>query len=103
MPHMLRAFLVSSRGSTAMPSPVLDTLISSGSVKASSPLGPFTLTIWPSTTACTLAGTGTGRLPVRDMALVPLSATAGSPQSEHVAQDLAAHLLLARPRIGHHA
>ncbi len=47
MPHMERAILVSSSGATSMPSAVFSTLILSGTVKESSPFGPFTLTVSP--------------------------------------------------------
>ena len=67
MPHMARAFLVSSRGVTSMPSAVFSTLISSGTVNDSSPLAPLTLTVWPSTVAVTSDGTGTGFFPMRDI------------------------------------
>src|SRR3989337_1781904 len=50
-----------------MPSAVFSTLISSGRVKESSPLGPLVLTVWPLTVAVTLAGTATGFLPRRDI------------------------------------
>ncbi len=78
MPHMLRAILVSSTGVTSMPSSVLATLISSGTVKESSPLGPFILTVWPVTVAVTLDGTGTGSLPMRDMGVQNLRKSSGA-------------------------
>ncbi len=73
MPHIERAFLVSSRGVTSMPSAVFSTLISSGIVKESSPLAPFTLTVWPETVTVTFDGTGTGFFPMRDMGRCPQS------------------------------
>src|SRR6185503_17861182 len=104
MPHMLRARLVSSRGDTATPAAVFSPLISSGSVTDSSPLGPLTFTVCPSTAACTLAGTGTGRFPMRDMArFSSFNGRRGQRRSEYVTQDLAADLLLAGACIRHHA
>ena len=58
MPHMARACLVSSRGDTSMPAAVFSTLICSGQVKQSSPLGPFIVTVWPATVAVTPDGIG---------------------------------------------
>ena len=62
-----------------MPSAVFSTLISSGSVKESSPLAPYIFTVWPLTVAVTAAGTGTGFFPMRDMVVVlALPAGAGA-------------------------
>src|SRR5262249_52129199 len=41
-------------------------------VRVSSPLGPLTLTVWPWISAVTPPGSGTGFLPIRDMAPPPL-------------------------------
>src|SRR5262245_42794683 len=93
MPHMARDCFVSSRGATSMPAAVFSTLICSGQVKLSSPLGPFIVTFWPATVAVTPDGTTTGFLPMRDIGW-PL---------EDVTEDFAAHVFLASARIRHHA
>src|SRR5215207_2586390 len=90
---MARDRLVSSRGATSTPAAVLSTLISSGHVKLNSPLGPFIVTFWPATVAVTPDGITTGFLPMRDIGSF----------LEHVAENLAAHVLFAGPRVGHHA
>src|SRR5690348_2942214 len=67
---------------------------SSTSVTLSSPFGPFTFTIFPSIVAVTPFGSGTGLLPMRDISLS---------RSEHVAEDFAADVFLARRGVRHHA
>src|SRR5262245_1015124 len=95
---MARARLVSARGSilTSLPSTLAPT--SSCSTSESAPLGPFTLTTWPSTLAVTPEGIATGFFPTRDMAVDPLPSG-----SEHRAEDFSAHVVVAGVVIGHHA
>src|SRR5262245_19300262 len=95
IPHMARACFVSWARLTSMPSAPLATLIGSGQVNDSSPLGPFMVTFWPATVAVTPEGTATGFLPIRDI-LSPSSLRPIQACSEHAAQDLAADVLLAR-------
>src|SRR5688572_12005619 len=104
MPHMARAVFDSSTGLTSTPAAVLATLIWSGQVNASSPFGPLMVTFWPATVAVTPAGTATGFLPIRDMIGPPtFFSFCPDQRSEHAAEHLAAHVLLAGPRIRHHA
>src|SRR5262245_14566261 len=95
---MARARLVSARGSilTSLPSTLAPT--SSCSTSESAPLGPFTLTTWPSTLAVTPEGIATGFFPTRDMAVDPLPSG-----SEHRAEDFPAYIIVAGVVIGHHA
>src|SRR4051812_33604805 len=65
-----------------------------GSLCASSPFGPFTFTVLPSTVTVTPAGIETGILPIRDMSLSPL------PDDGH---ELAAGARLPRLSVGHQA
>src|SRR5687768_15167691 len=81
MPHIARACWVSSRGDTSTPAVVFSTLICSGQVKLSSPLGPFMLTFWPATVAVTPDGIATGLLPMRDIALPHCAVVAHRPQN----------------------
>src|SRR5262249_44394437 len=67
MPHFERAALLSLRAFTATELFSTATAMSSAAVKESSPLGPFTFTVWPETEAVTPLGTGTGFLPMRDI------------------------------------
>jgi hypothetical protein len=58
----------SSLGRSTVSVAPLCAIFSSGlKLRESSPLGPFTRTVEPSTVTCTLPGTSTGRLPIRDM------------------------------------
>src|SRR5438876_8706836 len=67
------------------------TVISRGMTRLSSPRGPLTRTVAPSMASSTFAGTGIGRLPMRDMlAHLP-----------DIAEDLAAHLALPCLLAGH--
>src|SRR5215213_5616809 len=59
------------------------------------PFGPFILTVCPSTVAVTPDGTGTGRLPIRDMMLIP--------SSEHREENFAAHVGVARLVVSHNS
>src|SRR5258708_7567294 len=62
-------------------------------VTCSSPFGPFTFTVLPSTVAVTPVGSATGFLPIRDIMR----------SLEHLAENFAAHVLLAGMGVGHHA
>src|SRR5512134_2092508 len=69
------------------------TAISRGRVRRSSPFGPFTAMVAPSTVTATPAGMATGRLPMRDMA-------ASLPDD---GDELAAEVGRARLPVGHQA
>src|SRR5919202_3599393 len=99
-PHMARPRLSSWRGATVTPSAPDSTVTSSTSVSDSSPFGPFTRTVCPSTVAVTPLGSATGFFPIRDM--LP-TVPSRPPGSEDPAEHLAAHVLLARLGVGHHA
>src|SRR5665213_2733788 len=89
-PHMARARVESSRGANERtPSSCLITL-SSLTVQESSPLGPFTDTLWPSRATMTPAGMEIAFLPIRDISI-------------HLAQDFAADISVARGGVGHDA
>src|SRR5579862_6907762 len=96
VPHSARASLVSLRGSTLTPSAPTLTRTSPCSTSCMAPLGPFTLTVWPSTLAVTPEGTATGFFPTRDMACSSVSL-------EYRAEDLPAHIGVAGIVVGHHA
>src|SRR5471030_1190523 len=87
-PHMARALVDSSRGvKERAPSSCLTT-ISSLTVHESSPLGPFTDTLWPSRTTVTPAGIEIAFLPILDISI-------------HPAEDFAADIGVARGGVGH--
>src|SRR5262249_59876570 len=96
---------VAPRGFTSTPPRPFSTRTPPGQVKARSPWGPFTFTVRPSPAAVTPAGTTPGFLPIRDIAYsIPARQLPACPApSKHVAEDLAAHIFLARPRVRHHA
>src|SRR5262245_53983365 len=100
---MARARLVSARGSTVT-SP-LSTLASTSLCNTSdiAPLGPLTLTVWPSTTAVTPDGMATGFFPTRDMAQSKGWLKSEGCGLEDRAEDLSAHIVVACVVIGHHA
>src|SRR5690349_2744836 len=93
MPHMASAPSISRCGVNVTPSSPTLASTSGTSVTFSSPFGPFTLTVLPSTVAVTPFGNATGFLPIRDIMR----------SLEHLAEDFAAHILLASVRVGHHA
>src|SRR5262245_8826269 len=95
---MARARLLSLRGSTLTSFLFTLASTSSCSTSESAPFGPFTLTIWPSTLAVTPAGMATGFFPTRDMTSIRCLRS-----SEHRADNLSAHIVVARVVIGHHA
>src|SRR5258707_3171321 len=66
------------------------TSISSATVQESWPLGPFTVTVWPSSVTVTPLGTATAFFPIRDILVDP-------------AEDFAAHVRVTRGRVGHDA
>ena len=61
----------SGRATASEPSSAFSTLIPPASVWLSVPFGPFTVTVSPSICTSTPDGTGTGILPMRDMAVLP--------------------------------
>ncbi len=81
-PHMARPRWLSSRGASVSSPSAWLTATSSATVQASWPLGPFTVTVWPSTVMVTPDGMETGFLPIRDISIDP-------------AKDFAAHVLFA--------
>src|SRR3712207_2710713 len=58
----------SGRDTSSVPSSERSIVIGAGTVCDRVPLGPFTVTAWPSRVISTPAGTGIGRRPMRDMA-----------------------------------
>src|ERR1700704_1533657 len=109
---MARARLVSTRGSTLISAPSTLATTSPWSTSETAPLGPFTLTTWPSTLAVTPEGTATGFFPTRDMILFhwhptrTISRSSYRPvrfKSEDRAEDFSAHIIVARIVIRHHA
>src|SRR5688572_19552053 len=87
-PHIARARWVSSRMDRVSPSASWLTTISSATVQASWPLGPFTVTCWPSTVTVTPLCTGMGFFPIRDISVDP-------------AEHFAANVLVARGGVAH--
>src|SRR5690606_2864137 len=73
------------------PSSSRSTLIGSTTVCDRVPLGPFTVTVWPSMVTSTPAGTVTGSFPMRDMSSTP---------SPDVGEDFPAHAVLLRLLVG---
>src|SRR5665213_1017968 len=70
-PHMAWARVVSSRLESTMVSPSRVGTTSSVRVQASWPLGPLTVTVWPSIVTWTPLGTSMGFLPIRDISVDP--------------------------------
>src|SRR5690348_9771128 len=68
-PCSARCVLLSEARTTFSTPSVRSTVMPSGTVCSSSPLGPFTLTLLPLIVTVTVAGTGTGRRPIRDIFL----------------------------------
>src|SRR5215471_6837087 len=89
VPHMARARLVSARGSTLTSLPSTLAATSPRSTSESAPLGPFTLTVCPSTLAVTPDGIATGFFPTRDMVIRSVAR-----RSEHRAEDFSAHVVV---------
>src|SRR4029453_8555526 len=81
----------SGRLTSTSPFPPRVTLIGAGARCSRVPLGPRTLTSWPSTVTSTPDGMGTGSLPMRDTSL-----TSSLRHSPHVREDFAAHAVVAR-------
>src|ERR1700722_5610425 len=90
-PHMARALVDSSRGVKCSAPSFWATSISSMTVQESSPFGPLTDTVWPSSVTVTPAGMVMGFLPIRDMALV------------HAQEDFAADIGVAGGVVRHDA
>src|SRR4051812_24820622 len=89
-PHIAWARGPSERLARVSSAPSSFGSISSASVQASWPLGPFTVIVWPSTVTVTPFGTAIGFFPIRDMSVDP-------------AEDFAAHVGVARRGVRHHA
>src|SRR5688500_14261980 len=86
----------SSLGRSTSSSPSSRRMITSPcSVRVSSPLGPFTRTVLPSSCTSTPAGTGIGLLPIRDISII-------SPLPDE-GDDFATDLGRAGLTVGHHA
>src|SRR5450755_2979173 len=90
---MAAARSMSLRGVRVTPSAPTLASISGTNMTFSSPFGPFTLTVLPSTEAVTPFGSATGFLPIRDIMR----------SLEHLAEDFAAHILFPGMGVGHHA
>src|SRR3954468_24409327 len=89
-PHMARERVLSSRGARVISPFSWRISISSATVQASWPLGPFTVTVWPSRVTVTPAGTAIAFFPIRDISIDP-------------AEHFTAHVLIACGRVGHDA
>src|SRR5579859_3438677 len=89
-PHIALARLDSSRGAKASSPFSWRMWISSTTVQASSPLGPFTVTVWPSRVRVTPDGMAIAFFPMRDI-------------SVHLTEDFAADVGDAGGGVGHHA
>src|SRR3954451_5945170 len=89
-PHMACARVESTRLVRTRSWPSWRTSISSATVQASWPLGPFTVTVWPSRVTVTPAGTAIAFFPIRDISIDP-------------AEHFTAHVLIACGRVGHDA
>src|SRR5687768_11853927 len=89
-PHMACARVLSTRFARTSSWPSWRTSISSATVQASWPLGPFTVTFWPSMVTVTPLGTATAFFPIRDILVDP-------------AEHFAAHVRVTRGRVRHDA
>src|SRR6478752_2524958 len=89
-PHIACARWPSVRLESVSSPPSCFTSISSATVQESWPLGPFTVTVWPSRVTVTPAGTATAFFPIRDISVDP-------------AEDFAAHVRVTRGRVRHDA
>src|SRR3954467_9136786 len=89
-PHIACARVVSWRLESVSSPPSCLTSISSATVQASSPLGPFTVTVWPSRVTVTPEGIATAFFPIRDISVDP-------------AEDFAAHVRVTRGGVRHDA
>src|SRR5450755_3930869 len=90
---MAAARSMSLRGVRVTPSAPTLASTSGTKVTFSSPFGPFTLTVFPSTVAVTPFGSATGFLPIRDIMR----------SLEHLAENFAAHILFPGMRVCHYA
>src|SRR3954454_23154772 len=89
-PHIAWARLPSPRLASNSSWPSWRTSISSATVQESWPLGPFTVTVWPSRVTVTPLGMATAFFPIRDILVDP-------------AEDFAAHVRVPRGRVRHDA
>src|ERR1700761_8638883 len=95
-PHMPRARWLSSRGVRVSSPFSWRSSTSSMTVHESWPLGPFTVTVWPSSVRVTPEGIAMGFLPIRDICYLPAA-------SINAAEHFAAHVLVAGHGVGHDA
>src|ERR1700761_5891732 len=89
-PHMAWARWLSLRLESSRSEPSCFTSISSATVQASWPLGPFTVTVWPSSVTVTPLGMAIGFFPIRDISVDP-------------AENFAAHVGVTRRGVRHDA
>src|SRR5688572_11077169 len=82
----------SGRVTWSTPSSARSTAIGAATVCESEPLGPLTLTVWPSIATCTPLGTGIGSRPIRDIVRSLLLPDVG--------EDFPTHALLGRLLVG---
>src|SRR3954462_7276386 len=82
----------SGRVTWSTPSSVRSTAIGAATVCDREPLGPVTLTVWPSIATSTPLGTGIGSRPIRDIVRSPLLPDVG--------EDFPTHALLGRLLVG---
>src|SRR5919107_2778190 len=82
----------SGRVTWSAPSSERSTAIGAATVCESEPLGPLTLTVWPSIATSTPLGTGIGSRPIRDIVRSLLLPDVG--------EDFPAHALLGRLLVG---
>src|SRR5829696_9305117 len=81
----------SGRCTRRVPSSSRSTVMGAATVWLSWPLGPFTLTVWPSMVTSTPLGTAIGSRPIRDIVAAPLP---------DVGEDFPTHALLVRLLVG---
>src|SRR3954449_11752860 len=79
------------RCTRSVPSSSRSTVMGAATVWLSEPLGPLTLTVWPSMAMSTPPGTAIGSRPIRDIFAAPLP---------DVGEDFPTHALLVRLLVG---
>src|SRR6478672_5182944 len=84
----------SGRWTASVPSSLRSTTMGAATVCDRVPLGPVTVTAWPSMAISTPLGTTTGSLPMRDM---------GAPPLPDVGEDFPTHALLGCLTVGQQA
>src|ERR1700748_2679786 len=103
VPHCERARLLALFALTQTLPSSTDVSTSSVVSSFSSPSLPFTVRTLPASVAVTPCGMATGYLPTRDIATLPLEIGLQKLVSEHLAENLAADIGLARLLIRHSA